>query len=227
MLSQMCSVEILIDTRYLRRNEDVINVMAETLSMSARAPPRMLANLTVAPVEFPDVSRDLVARGKGSTHDDGTGGGVGIDTEVLALTIDVEVSELKEQMLVLRNANLTQHEREGTIAAQQSPQLRKDTYGFLSTMEILETEIVLLEDAVDRNTGVGMVKDTTFADYSSMLSKVCTQYFCTVTSSLISPPTCCCVYKLVSPRVSTTLTPPKKKNTPLMAYTWRRPCNVL
>jgi len=214
----MCSVGILIDTSYLCRNEDVVDVMAETLSMLARSPPRMLANLTVAPVELPHVSRDLAAQGKGITPDDLTGGGVGIDTEVLALTIDVELSELKEQMLVLRNANLTQHEREGTMAAEQSPQQRKDTYGFLSTMEMLETEIVLLEDAVDRNTGVGMVKDTAFAAYSSMLSKVCTQHFCTVTSSLISPPTCCCVYKLVSLRVSATPTPPKDKHTPPGIY---------
>ena len=82
--------------------------------------------------------------------------------------MDSEVTQLKEQMLVLRNANLTQHEREGVHAAELPEDALKDKFGFLSTMNAVESEILALDTMLES----GAFDHATSADnYMGMLKQ--------------------------------------------------------
>lgn len=95
--------------------------------------------------------------------------------------MDSEVTQLKEQMLVLRNANLTQHEREGVHAAELSEDAFKDTFGFLSTMNAVESEILALDTMLESGA---FDHDMGRASWSSGL--VCGVVICSRTFHLLS-----------------------------------------
>ena len=67
--------------------------------------------------------------------------------------MSVEMDELGEQLLMLRNANLTLYERESQVLTPEERHKHRqralqDKYGYLCTMEGVEGEILLLDQAL-------------------------------------------------------------------------------
>jgi hypothetical protein len=76
-----------------------------------------------------------------------------------------ELRAMQEQMLMLRNANLTYYECERAVVDEA---VQDEKYGFLRTMEELESEILELDDA--RSTGAEF--GAAYSRYKDMLSKI-------------------------------------------------------
>ena len=127
-------------------NVDIADVLAAPLEVTSTLPPPVKVHL------FGSSWRDSTAA----------------DAAKAELGMDSEVTQLKEQMLVLRNANLTQHEREGVHAAKLPEDALKDKFGFLSTMNAVESEILALDTMLES----GAFDHATSADnYMGMLKQ--------------------------------------------------------
>ena len=87
-----------------------------------------------------------------------------------------------EQMLMLRNANLTHYERERVVAAEVDDAVLDEKYGFLRTMEELESEILELDDARGATTEFASV----CSRYKDMLIKIYDDNKDSATRALIS-----------------------------------------
>jgi hypothetical protein len=104
---------------------DLVDVMAASLRLSACVAAEMQACHSMPPVP-------LHSRGEG---------------------MSVEMDELAEQLLMLRNANLTLYERESQVLTAEERQKHmehalQDKYGYLCTMEGVEGEILQLDQAL-------------------------------------------------------------------------------
>jgi hypothetical protein len=102
--------------------------------------------------------------------------------KVYVMSAEDEFRELRQQMLILRNSNLTQYEREGSTVAHADMATLDNKYGFLCTMETLESELVELEDAQSPCLSI----DAAVAKYRDMMDKIDENHRETTTADLFS-----------------------------------------
>jgi hypothetical protein len=121
------------------RNVDVVKIMLDSMSAAARPHPPAATSLV----------RD-------SDLDD-------------AMGLHGQVEDMKGELEVLRNANLTHFERMGHCIVDSNTDPRGDKYAFAPTMEMLDEEIAVLDTCISSGYG-GLA--TLAASYSDMLDLV-------------------------------------------------------
>ena len=160
----------------LSRNIDVIEVMRETLDATASKPPEMDTSLAFCP------SANSLALSNSSVQFVQHGRDANAARRVDIMSAEDEFRELRQQMLILRNSNLTQYEREGSTVAHSDIATLDNKYGFLCTMETLESELVELEDAQNPC----LSSDAAVAKYRDMMDKIDENHRETTTADLFS-----------------------------------------
>ena len=121
------------------RNVDVVKIMLDSMSAAARPHPPAATSLVRDPA-----------------LDD-------------AMGLHGQVEDMKGELEVLRNANLTQFERMGHCIADSNTDPRGDKYAFVPTMEMLDEEIAVLDTCISSGYG-GLA--TLAASYADMLDLV-------------------------------------------------------
>ena len=128
------------------RDVDLLDTMLETLDVSCSRPPSLVPGLIGSPT-------CTTARGRKGKPE---------------VSTDRELCAVQEQMLMLRNANLTYYECERAVAAEADKAVQDEKYGFLRTMEELESEILELDDTRSAGAEFGAA----YSRYKNMLTKV-------------------------------------------------------
>ena len=142
------------------REIDLLDTMSETMGASCSRPLNIMHVLTGSP------AKNILARhapAPGSAYAPARGGKA---EDELSSRDELRIHQ--EQMLMLRNANLTHYERERVVAAEVNEAVLDEKYGFLRTMEELESEILELDDARGATTEFASV----CSRYKDMLIKI-------------------------------------------------------
>jgi hypothetical protein len=142
------------------RDIDLLDTMSETMGASCSRPLDIMHVLTGSP------AKNILAchaPAPGSAYAPARGGKA---AEELSSRDELRIHQ--EQMLILRNANLTQYDRKRLVAAEADEAVLDEKYGFLRTMEELESEILELDDARGATTEFASV----CSRYKDMLIKI-------------------------------------------------------